>query len=134
MKESYAAAVGRRSFKICSTAIEFKFYFGGGTLICAAGCGDWVWSCKLRRRRRLERMALKFTPKLWALSARFKIYPEISAVVHAKTHATTCRFFVGSVRLKILNLAVARIYSGVYQLLNSADRAVPRDFKFNRQV
>ena len=29
----------RRSFKIRSAAIEFKFYFGGGTLICVASRG-----------------------------------------------------------------------------------------------
>jgi hypothetical protein len=45
--------------------------------------------------------------------AGFKIYPEISAAMHIATYAAVCRFFVGSVRLKILNLAAARICSGV---------------------
>nr|WP_314218501.1 hypothetical protein [uncultured Campylobacter sp.] len=51
-----------------------------------------------------------------------KIYPEISAVVHAAMYAAACRFFVGSVRLEILNLAAARIYSGVLATLNLTDK------------
>ena len=41
----------------------------------------------------------------------FKIYPKISAAMHAETYAAV-RFF-SSVGFEILNLAAARVYSGI---------------------
>nr|WP_314793127.1 hypothetical protein [uncultured Campylobacter sp.] len=65
----------------------------------------------MRRHRELERMALKFMPKLWDLGAGFKIYPRF--LPSCTLRCMLLRAAFSSVGFEILNLAAARICSGV---------------------
>ncbi len=94
-ESEFSTAAKRRSFKIRSAAIEFKFLLRLRNVNLRRQPPWQMWALKLRRWRRLKRTALKFTPKLQDLRAGFKIYPEISAAMHIAMHATACRFFVG---------------------------------------
>lgn len=58
--------------------------------------------------------------KIYTEVAGFKIYPEISAAMTLRHMLRRAAF--SSVGLEILNLAAARVYSGILAALNSADR------------
>lgn len=80
-----------------------------------------MWALKLRRRRRLECGALKFTPKLRDLGAEFlKFIPRSLPLCMLRRMLRRAAF--SSVGLEILNLAAARVYSGILAALNSVDR------------
>ena len=116
-----STAAKRRSFKIRSAAIEFKFYCGCETLICAASCGGRSWALNCIGAVGLS-VALKFTPKLRDLGAEcLKFIPR--SLPPCTLQRMLRRAAFSSVGLEILNLATAWIYSGILAVFKFADRS-----------